>query len=101
MIGAAQTLGALAIASRQRPGAMAADIDETIERPVAAAHDQHRHPSERAHNMIARRGHCGAGTQDLPALFEDRRLLDTEPVIAAIEVWRQGRGLGELMRLQT
>tara|TARA_R110002073_G_scaffold6071_2_gene36660 strand:- start:6553 stop:6891 length:339 start_codon:yes stop_codon:yes gene_type:complete len=79
---------------------MAADIDETIERPVATAHDQYRHPSERTHDMIARRCHSGVGTRDLPAGFEDRRLLDAEPVIAAIKVRRQGRGPRELMGSQ-
>lgn len=98
VVAAAQHRRALAVATGDRPRAVAADVVERADRRLVAAHDQQRQARNRGHHVIAHAGQLRLMTDQLPARCEHRG--GVEPGHARISVEARGKRQRVLQRLR-
>ena len=93
---AVQRLGALAVAQRERPRAVAADIWKCAQHAVLPAHQQHRHAGDLLDHVVARLGQQALVRHQLPAAREHRPLFHRQHGVAEVVTGRQGTRVVEL-----
>src|SRR6185503_4376180 len=87
---AVQGADALAVAQRQRPGAVAADVGEGAQHTVLSAHQQYRHAGDLLDHVVARLGQLSLLGHQLPAAREHRAVLHRQHRLAGVVARRQG-----------
>jgi hypothetical protein len=84
VVAATQRMQSLAAAMRQRPGAMAADVDEGAQLTVPAPQHQHRRARHLLDHMIAGLGQLPLVRYQLPTAAKDAASLEREHVVTEI-----------------
>ena len=86
MIGTAQPLRALAVASRQRAGPVGADIEEALECAGLITQQDNRLSADLAHDVVAGAGEGAGRRHDLPGGGEHMGLVKAVASLAEIDI---------------